>query len=108
LQELCKLYDENIELVDKFYTKFKFEWRKERKGNGFEVQAPRFGGLKQRLFDCKEVLEAYINGEIDRIGEMDEEIKDIPDVADNHNFKCNKYGHIVTVNSLSHYNFESL
>lgn len=108
LKELCKLYDENIELVDKFYKRFKFEWRKERKGNGFEVQAIRFGGLKQRLFDCKEMLVSYINGEIDKIGEMDEDIIPIPNVADNHNFKNNKYGKIVTVNSLSHYNFESL
>ena len=88
-----------------FYESFRYVWHKERKGNGFEVQTVRLGGLKQRLLDCQKRLIDYANGELESIEELEEDIIDIPDINDSHCLKENKYGKIVTVGSLSHFNF---
>ena len=103
LAEMLPIYDETIKRVETVYDSFRTLWYKERKGNGFEVQAIRFGGLIQRLKDCKLLIEAYLNGEREILEELEEDIKVVND-SDNE-FKESKYGKIVTVNSLTHFNF---
>lgn len=105
LLEILKDYDLCIERLEDFYTSFKSVWFKEKKGNGFEVQAMRLGGLKQRLTDCKERLLDFIEGRIEIIEELEEDVKKIPDTRDNHNLKVNFYGRIASVNTLTQYNF---
>lgn len=100
IKELLPLYDETVKRTEKAYASFHTLWRKERKGNGLEIQAMRFGGLIQRLKDCKSVLEDYINGNIDIIEELEEDIKSINEDQ----MTSAKYGYISTVNALSHYN----
>ena len=89
----------------KFYESFKHVWLKERKANGFEVQTIRYGGLMRRLLDCHERLLAFINGEIESIPELQEEIKSLKNDSKHVFNEETKYGRIVTVNSLTHYNF---
>ena len=60
--------------MDEFYKNFRALWMRENKPFGFEVHDARFGGLKQRLTSCKERLEDYISGKIDRIEELEKEI----------------------------------
>ena len=105
LSEVIKDYDLCLEYLAEFYESFKNVWFKEKKGNGFEVQAIRLGGLRQRLLDCKERLLKFINGEISIIEELEEDVKRIPDTRDNHNLKVNFYGQIASVNTLTQYNF---
>ena len=47
---------------------------KERKTFGFEVQDIRIGGLLQRIKRCKRTLENYLDGKIDKIEELEQEI----------------------------------
>ena len=64
------------EKLEIFYKKFRTLWYKENKPTGFDVQDLRLGGLKQRLRSCRERLEEYLQGKIDNIPELEEEILD--------------------------------
>ncbi len=60
-----------------FYKAFRKQWLTDNKGNGFDVQAIRIGGLIQRAEDCFERLSDYKNGKIDHIEELEEVQLDI-------------------------------
>lgn len=102
IKELLPLYDETIRRVETVYNSFRKVWYTERKGNGFEVQDIRFGGLERRLKNCKQTLTEYINGEIEKIGELEEDIKQLHEETELHQ---RNWGKIVSVNSLTHFNF---
>lgn len=72
--QICGELDITIARVGEFYKNFRALWNHENKPFGFEVQEARLGGLKMRLTSCKERLEDYINGKIDRIEELEKEI----------------------------------
>ena len=74
LKILIENYQEVIDRLDEFYLKFKALWFKENKPHGFDVQDIRLGGLKQRLISCKDRLISFVNGEIDKIDELEEEL----------------------------------
>ncbi len=59
-----------------FYKAFKKLWFTENKPQGFDTQDLRLGGLKQRLRSCRERLEEYIDGKIDNIPELEDEMLD--------------------------------
>ena len=99
---LLPLYDEVYNKVCEYFEVFRELWYTENKGNGFEVQAIRYGGLKERLIDCKRRLSDFANGKISVIEELEEDIKAIHTAED---LKENKYGKITTVNTLTHYGF---
>ena len=99
---LLPLYDEVYNKVCAYFEAFREVWNTENKGNGFEVQAIRYGGLKERLLDCRRRLEDYADGKISIIEELEEEIKVIHTDED---YKENKYGKIATINTLTHYGF---
>ena len=63
-----------IKRTKEFYEAFEYQWKKENKTFGFEVQTIRIGGLIQRLIDCKKTLIDYANKKIDTIGELEAEI----------------------------------
>ncbi len=105
LKKIVSDYEETHRRACVFYDAFREVWYKERKGNGFEVQSVRLGGMKQRLLDCKDRLLDYIEGRIDRIEELEE---DIIRQHGEEDYKTNSYGKAVTVNSLTHFNFYGL
>ncbi|MBQ8395278.1 MAG: beta-N-acetylhexosaminidase [Clostridia bacterium] len=73
---LLQRYDRTLENLETFYTAFKKQWRTENTEHGLEVQAARIGGLIQRTKDCKERLEQWLAGEVERIEPLEEEILD--------------------------------
>lgn len=76
-QELSKIVleiDELLVRLQKFYDCFKKQWYSENKPQGFEVQDIRLGGLKMRLINCKNTLIEFINGKIEEIPELEEEL----------------------------------
>ncbi len=60
--------------VEKFHRAFSFQWHKENKPNGFEIQDTRLGGLIMRLKAAMERIEAYLSGRIMTLEELDEEL----------------------------------
>ncbi len=62
-----------IDRLKSFYREFNFQWHKENKAFGFEVQCIRLGGLITRVEYVKERLSSYIQGEIPVIEELEQE-----------------------------------
>ena len=52
---------------------FRKQWYKENKTFGYITQEIRLGGLKERMISVKQRLDAYVNGSIDRIEELEYE-----------------------------------
>lgn len=69
-------YEALLKNLDAFYNAYREQWYKENKGQGFEIQDIRLGGLKQRTAHCKKMLEDYISGKIEKIDELEEKLLD--------------------------------
>ena len=65
-----------LQKLEVFYQDFKKQWMKFNKPHGFDVQDIRLGGLKQRVISCADRLKGYIQGDIKKIDELEEEILD--------------------------------
>lgn len=77
LKELLPVYDKIIEKMEIFYKSFEKRWMIENLSYGFEVHDIRIGGLIKRVTHCKEMLQRFINGEIDKIEQLDEPVLDM-------------------------------
>lgn len=97
--EVCP---EILNRIDVYYKAFKKQWYNESRTGGFDVQDLRFGGLIMRIKTAMEMVNAYVNGEIDSIMELEQprlpfdcrtsdEGKDI-------NIDCNFWNYIATPN----------
>ncbi len=81
INRLIKDYTVIFERLEVFYNAFKAQWFHENKPFGFETQDMRIGGLMNRTRSCKERLQAFANGKISKIPELDEELLD-PECSD--------------------------
>ena len=86
LKNIIANYDRLIILIDAFYGAFKEQWEKENKPNGFEVQDIRIGGLRLRVQHCKERLEAFAEGKIPSLSELEEPVLDF--LGSGKSFNC--------------------
>ena len=74
LQELClHSIPECIVRMDCFYENIKAQWQIENHSIGFEVLDVRIGGVRERLIKSIETVKAFINGDIERIEELEQE-----------------------------------
>ena len=76
MQQIVVDIDALLKKLGVFYEQFRTQWYKENKPQGFEVQDIRLGGLEKRIENCRQTLQAYIDGEIEIIPELEEEILD--------------------------------
>ena len=76
LNKLIADYKKTERELKAFIKTFKKLWFEENKPNGFEVQEQRLGGLLLRLQSCRERLREFVNGEIQTIPELEEELLD--------------------------------
>ena len=106
LQALHKIVNqilpELIKRIETFYYAFKKQWYLENHNQGFEVQAVRLGGLKQRVIDVREQLLAYQKGEVTKIDELEEEHLDFHYFDDSsiERLNYNLWSHIVSTSKL--------
>ena len=63
-----------LKQIDKFYEAMRKQWYLENKSYGFEVQDYRLGGLKQRVENCKKIINDYIIGKTAVIEELEEDV----------------------------------
>ena len=101
--ELRRLAEEDyakvIKLVDVFGRAFEKQWFCENKTIGFDVQDIRIGGLVRRLGACRRRLLDYVNGNIDRIEELEGELLPVrPDKPTGESLSFNSYSMTVTAN----------
>ena len=60
--------------LDNFLAAFRKQWYKENKTFGFGTQEIRIGGLRARLLSTADRLNAYVNGEIESIEELEKPV----------------------------------
>lgn len=70
LEDVFPKVEENMQA---FFRAFRKMWHLENKPFGLEVQEQRFGGALYRMESCRERLSMYLNGELDKIDELEEE-----------------------------------
>jgi len=63
--------------LNAFHEAYKEQWYKENKGQGFEVQDIRIGGLIKRVEHCGQMLRDYAEGKTDKIDELEEPLLDL-------------------------------
>ena len=96
LSKLINSYTLLVKKLEIFLEKFRTLWYKENKPHGFDVQEIRIGGLIQRVKSCKNRLNDFVNGKIDKIEELEEEIIDLESTTKRYRV----YGKIASPNIL--------
>ena len=99
---MINLLDELDNKIDIFYDTFYYQWNKESKSNGFDVQDLRIGGIKQRIKTAKRKINDYLDKKITNIEELEEDLLDFYGQVDNY-FKPifivdSRYRHMCSVN----------
>lgn len=75
MQTLGELVNECKKLtkaMKSFYEAYKDQWMRENKGHGFDVQDIRIGGMIARTEHCAQRITDFINGNIDKIEELED------------------------------------
>ena len=89
---------EIIDETEEFYRRFRFQWRRENKAFGFEVQTMRLGGLICRLKEVQEEIRRCLKKEVFYMEEA--EAKALPfaymEKYDMRTLVYNRWDHIVT------------
>lgn len=85
LNKLCNTCDEIIKRLEAFYNAFEKQWHIENKPQGFDIIDFRIGGLIMRFKTAKRRITQFLNGDIEKIEELEEKILDI--YGNGENFK---------------------
>ncbi len=94
LAALLPDYAECIERIKELHKCFSYQWHRENKPHGFEVQDHRYGALMLRLDACISRIGAYLNGEIDSLLELEDELLPMADAMHLAFAWKNKPGHV--------------
>ena len=103
LAALVSDYQTTEDRLAEFYEAFRSQWERENKRCGFEVQDIRLGGLRQRLSNCRTILERYLTGEIQHIEELEEPLLDFTgndQTFGKKHLSFNNWGETVTANVI--------
>ena len=93
-------YKEAEKLIKAYLRTFEDQWFYENKPCGFDVQDIRLGAVIQRTVSCRRRLLDYVNGKIDSIPELEEEL--IPYRGfEKRSIYCNDAKYYMTTNSLA-------
>ncbi len=74
LREIGNRMPALINDLETYYDIFHVQWMTEGKSFGFEVQAIRIGGVICRLKDVMQIVLSYVDGDLEQIAELEEEL----------------------------------
>lgn len=97
LKQLIEYYGTTVECLDAFTDVYREQWFKENKAFGWEVQEIRLGGIRARIFGCQARLQAYLDGKIEKIEELDADV--LPN-EDRNGFMYHLYCHIASPSEI--------
>lgn len=102
LAALLPDYEKTLENFEIFASAYEKMWFKENKPHGFDVQDIRLGGIIRRTKSCTRRLQAYLNGELEKIEELEEATVDLTTGGEpqKNGAWYNHYGTIATANIL--------
>lgn len=93
-------YVEAEKLIKAYALAFEKQWYYENDPCGFDVQDIRLGAIIRRTSSCRRRLIDYVNGKLDSIPELEEEL--LPFRAEpKRSIYCNQAKYYMTTNSLS-------
>lgn len=101
LKALLPVYDKVISGISEFHKSFRYAWMKDKKPEGFEVQDIRLGGLKLRVEMCKQTIEDYLSGKLDKIDELEQKQLDWENGIDEFGRRPGCYNYYLHTASLS-------
>ncbi len=96
LRTLVDDYALAADRVEEFRKYMRKMWMKEYKPYGWEIQQIRLSGLRGRILDCRERLVEYLEGKVENIPELEEEILPYADWG----LQYNLYRGLVSVSEL--------
>ncbi len=98
--EQYRLLEQKLEA---FYEIFLFQWERENKEHGFDVQDIRLGGLMRRVRHCRRMLEDYLAGNTGQIEELEDTLLDFEGNGETFSKKpvlLNTWAEMVTTNVI--------
>ncbi|MBQ3015901.1 MAG: beta-N-acetylhexosaminidase [Clostridia bacterium] len=103
-EELKAIADTYLEIsrrIRKLHSAFSYQWHKENKPHGFDVQDIRLLGVAGRIESLRKRLLDYVNGKIDVIDELEEEILSYGK-TDGVPVRCNEFKNYISPNVATH------
>ena len=87
-----------LQKLEKHIAAFEYQWLKENKAFGLEVQNLRFGALKERICYAKRRINAYVDGDIQRIEELEGEVEPFgySTTQNEDSYSINRYTNVVS------------
>lgn len=104
MDELKRIADDYLEIarrMKKLHAAFSYQWHKENKPHGFDIQDLRLLGSAGRIESLRRRLLDFINGKLDVIEELEETILSISKV-DGAPIRCNEFKNYISPNVVSH------
>ena len=102
LSRLAELYSELARRIKKLHTTFSYQWHKDNKPHGFDVQDIRLCGIMGRISALRGRLLDYINGKVNIIEELEEDILPYGRYAEGVAIRCNSYREYTSPNVTTH------
>lgn len=103
-EELKNIADTYLEIsrrIKKLHSVFSYQWYKENKPHGFDVQDLRLLGTAGRIESLRRRLIDYADGKIDVIDELEEDILSIGK-TDGVPVRCNEFKNYISPNVTTH------
>ena len=103
-EELKQLADDYLEIsrrIKKLHAALSYQWHKENKPHGFDIQEIRLFGISGRIESLAKRLLDYANGKINDIEELEEDILPYGKVI-GAPVRCNEFKNYISPNVVSH------
>ena len=104
-EELKRLADDYLEIsrrMKKLHTAFSYQWHKENKPHGFDIQEIRLFGVAGRIESLRKRLLDYVNGKVNCIEELEEEILPYGNSTAGAPTRCNEFKNYISPNVVTH------
>jgi hypothetical protein len=103
-EELKRLADNYLDIsrrIKKLHAALSYQWHKENKPHGFDIQEIRLFGISGRIESLAKRLLDYVNGKINVIEELEEDILPYGKVL-GAPVRCNEFKNYISPNVVSH------
>ena len=97
IKEILKDFNPLLKALEEFQESNEIQWQIECKPFGYEVLDGRLGFLKNRIITANKRIQKYLDGEIDKIDELEQEI--LPYNGMDYETQCNSWYKIVSASN---------
>ena len=97
MKEILHDFEPLLKALETFQTTNEIQWLTECKPFGYEVLDGRLGFLKNRIITANKRVKDYLNGKIEKIEELEQEI--LPYNGMDYETQCNSWYKIVSASN---------